>query len=135
METTTSKITMPVIRQRATEHLCGELLRYSDLAGSIAADMGEAGVRRYDDQQVEISGHTLNYNVTIRLHSLIWESGETGESGIAVMGYMYLGSVNYDVSIDGVSIWDNETGEDVSVPEGLLKFLRDGLSGTWESEF
>ena len=126
-------ITRTLYRQ-VTEHLCGELLRHSDNAGFIAADMGEAGIYRKEDQQVEFDGCTLSYNVAVSIHSLVWDMETEGERGIATRTVYFLKSVNYDVSIDGVAVWDNETGSEFCLPDGLLAFLRDGLSGTWESD-
>lgn len=128
-----SRMEMPSkLRERVTEHLCGELLSYSDRAVSIAVSEGGAGTYRYESELLEMDEQTLCYNVEITISGLVYDSYEEGERGIAFQTVRYLQAVDYSVRIDGIEVSDNDTGEDYHIPEGLVSFMYKGLSGTNE---
>ena len=47
------------LRERVTEHLCGELLSYSDRSVSIAVSEGGAGTYRYESELLEMDEYVL----------------------------------------------------------------------------
>ena len=129
----TEKREMPSwMREQVTEHLCGELLSYSERATGIAVEQGEEGTVRYESELLETDKYTLSYNVEVELSGFQWGYFDEGERMIAVRTVKYIQSVDYSVSIDGISVCDNDTGEEFDIPEGVVSFMKQGLSGTCE---
>lgn len=129
------KTDIGTIQEQAAELLCGELMRMSDTINLFTAAKGFSPCTyRENDTILYLDGdrYAVRYDALTRIHSvkMVWE--EEGDTYIT--SYKALDSVTYTVSLDNVCLYDTESGEDISLKKGLVKFLFEGIRGEWNYE-